>query len=277
MWPLSFVEVLGPNVKWGARALRTHAHWQAVTVFDLAGSSSQPECTACPFDSPGLVLAWKCGRSADLKYSSLIREGAMKTSDLKTTLSAVRGSLGPSWPLFLVSSAIYSNTVFKNTHWASTPGEEAKFVKRMALAPATYLKLSEKLGKEEAYEVMEQILVPVGVDDMQSFVGSVPGMTAMERLLAFNEAYDSEGATQFMEKEVLRQDDSTCHFVIKRCVAWEFLQEAGTPELTRLFCESDHVFFPNAFPEFEFTRGDSRDNTLAYGNNQCEYLFKKKA
>jgi hypothetical protein len=201
----------------------------------------------------------------------------MKTSDLKVTLSAVRGSLGPSWPLLLVRSGIYSNKVFKNTHWASTPGEEAKFVKRMAIAPATYLKLGEKLGKEKAYEVMEQILVTVGVDDMQGFVDNSPGMTAMERLLAFNEAYEAGGATQFMEKEVLQQDDSTCHFVITRCVAWDFMQEAGTPELTRLLCESDHVFFPKAFPEFEFTRGDSRENTLAYGNSQCEYLFNKKA
>jgi hypothetical protein len=203
----------------------------------------------------------------------------MKTSELKHIRSAVKGSLGPSWPVFLASSGLHSNTVFKNTHWASTHGEEAKFVKRMAIAPAVYLKLSKRLGKEKAYEVMEQILVPISVDDTQSFVdkGGSSGKTAMERLLAWNEAYDTEGATRFMEKEVLQQDDSTLHFVFKRCVVWDFMQEAGTPELTRLFCESDHVFFPKAFPEFEFTRGDSRENTLAYGNSQCEYLFKKKA
>ena len=85
----------------------------------------------------------------------------------------------------------YNNTVFKNTHWASTPGEESKFVKRMAIAPAIYLKLSERLGKEKAYEVMEQMFVAVSVEDLQSFLdtsGSY-GKTAMERLLAFNEAY----------------------------------------------------------------------------------------
>jgi hypothetical protein len=58
---------------------------------------------------------------------------------------------------------------------------------------------------------------------------------------------------------------------------WDFMQEAGTPELTRIFCASDHEFSPKAFPEFEFSRGDSPENTLAYGKTRCEYLFKKKA
>lgn len=201
----------------------------------------------------------------------------MNTNDIKLIRAAFKESLGPSWPLWLARSGLYSSTVFKNTHWASTPGEESKFVKRMAIAPAAYLKLSERFGKEKAYTVMERALVPVSVDDMQGFVGSSAGMTAMERLLAFLEAYNTKGATQFNDKEVLQQDDSTCHFVVKRCVVWDFMQEAGTPGLTRIFCESDHVFFPKAFPEFEFTRGESRENTLAYGNSQCECLFKKKA
>jgi hypothetical protein len=202
----------------------------------------------------------------------------MKTNDIKVIRSALKESLGLSWPLFLAKCGIYSNTVFKNTHWASTPGEESKFVKRMAIAPAIYLKLSERLGKEKAYEVMEQMFVAVSVEDLQSFLdtsGSY-GKTAMERLLAFNEAYDTKGATRFMEKDVLRQDENTCHFIVKRCVVWDFMQEAGVPELTKPFCESDHVFFSKAFPEFEFSRGASRENTLAYGRSQCECLFEKK-
>lgn len=202
----------------------------------------------------------------------------VKISEIKHIRSAVKDDLGPSWPLFLVRSGMYSNTVFKKSHWASTAGEESKFVKRLAFAPAAYLKLSERIGKEKAYKIMEQILLASSVDDLQAFVDpdSSADKTAMERLLAWNDAYDTEGANRFMEKEVLQQDDSTYHYVHKRCVVWDFMQEAGTPELTRIFCESDHEFFPKVFPELEFTRGDSRENTLAYGNNQCEYLFKKK-
>jgi hypothetical protein len=128
----------------------------------------------------------------------------IKISEIKHIRSAVKDELGPSWLLFLARSGIYSNTVFKKTHWASTPGEESKFVKRLAFAPAAYLKLSERVGKEKAYKMMEQALLPYSVDDLQAFVDPDSAeRTAMERLLDFNNAYDSKGATRFMEKEVL--------------------------------------------------------------------------
>jgi hypothetical protein len=59
-------------------------------------------------------------------------------------------------------------------------------------------------------------------------------------------------------------------------IEYDFFTEVGTPELTRLFCEVDREFFPRAFPDLRFYRGDSWENTIAYGKNQCEFIFETK-
>lgn len=53
-------------------------------------------------------------------------------------------------------------------------------------------------------------------------------------------------------------------------------QETGTPELARLLCESDNEFWPQRCPDFEFHRGDSWENTIAYGREQCDFIFEQK-
>jgi hypothetical protein len=56
-----------------------------------------------------------------------------------------------------------------------------------------------------------------------------------------------------------------------------YVEETGTPELTQLFCEVDIEFFSQAFPEFKFHRGDSVENTVAYGKDHCDFIFEKKS
>jgi len=98
----------------------------------------------------------------------------------------------------------------------------------------------------------------------------------MERLMAFNNLMDQKGAPRFNKREYVKQDENICHFLITRCVFNDFFAETGTSELTKLFCEVDHRFFPEAFPDFRFHRGDSWENTIAYGKDHCEFVFEKK-
>ncbi|EHP85466.1 L-2-amino-thiazoline-4-carboxylic acid hydrolase [Methanotorris formicicus] len=65
------------------------------------------------------------------------------------------------------------------------------------------------------------------------------------------------------------------HFIIKECIFHDFFTGVGIPELTKLFCEIDKVFFSKAFPEFEFHRNGSWENTIAYGKDFCELMQKK--
>jgi hypothetical protein len=68
-----------------------------------------------------------------------------------------------------------------------------------------------------------------------------------------------------------------CHFAITRCVFNDFFTAVGTPELTRLFCDVDRRFFPEAFPGLRFHRGGSWENTIACGQDHCEFVFERRA
>ena len=125
---------------------------------------------------------------------------------------------------------------------------------------------------------MENILVPIGCAEQWDHLSAidVAGKSPMDQLRAFNERMDEQGGPRFNVREVLRQDDEICHFTITRCVFYDFFAESGTPELTELFCEVDRRFFPEAFPGLRFHRGGSWDNTIAYGDDHCEFVFEQK-
>jgi len=87
---------------------------------------------------------------------------------------------------------------------------------------------------------------------------------------------EQTAADRFNVREYLIVDETTCHYILKRCVAHDFFSEAGTPDLTRFFCQGDELLFTEAFPDLEFTRGDSWENTIAYRKDHCEYMLKLK-
>lgn len=95
-------------------------------------------------------------------------------------------------------------------------------------------------------------------------------------MMAFHDLMDEKGAPRFNTRIYKDKTESCCHFVITRCVLKDFFAEVGAPELTKFFCEVDRRFFTEAFPDFNFHRGDSWENTIAYGKPECEFIFDKK-
>ena len=202
----------------------------------------------------------------------------MKIQEAKIIKSVLGKEIGWSWPLFLVKSLIKGNAIFRKTHWAKAKGGESEFVKRFSLASAVYVGLGGKIGKEKAFEVVKKILVPIGVNEQWNHLDSLhlSENTGMARLMAFHSLMDKKGAPQFNKREYVKQNGNICHFTITRCVFYDFFTDVGTPELTKLFCEVDSEFFPGAFPDFKFGRGNSWENTIAYGKDHCDFIFTKK-
>ena len=202
----------------------------------------------------------------------------MKIKEAKIIKSVLSEEIGWSWPLFLVKSLIKGKAIFRKTRWAKTKSAESKFVKRFSLACAVYVGLGEKIGKEKAFEVVKSILVPIGVNEQWNHLNSLrlSKNTGMARLMAFHNLMDKKGAPQFNRREYVKQNSNICYFIITRCVFYDFFTEAGTPELTKLFCEVDREFFPAAFPDFKFDRGSSWENTIAYGKEHCDFIFTEK-
>ena len=194
--------------------------------------------------------------------------------------AALSHDLGWSWPWFLLRSLRRGAAVFRATRWAApdAPAGEARYTRRLALAAALYLGLTERLGPERALEVMRRILVPLGYATIRQAYDSfhLSHLSGMARLLAFRSNMEEREEDRYNTREYLASDDTTCHYVITRCLVHEFFTEAGTPALTKLICAADEAFYPQAFPDFTFSRGDSWENTIAYGKDRCEYILVHK-
>jgi hypothetical protein len=203
----------------------------------------------------------------------------MKLKEIQIIKSILSASIGWSWPVVLLKALTRKNAVFSKTRWSNTRGSESEFVKRISVAPALYIELGERIGRDKAFEVMEELLVSIGCEEQWDHLNSmdVAKGAGMKQLMAFNKLMDQKGAPRFNKREYVRQDENVCHFLITRCVFNDFFTEAGTPELTKLFCQVDRKFFPEAFPDFTFHRGDSWENTIAYGKDHCEFVFQKKS
>ena len=203
----------------------------------------------------------------------------MKPREIQIIGSTLSACVGWSWPLVVLKALRGKNVLFDKSHWPKTRGPEAQFVKRISLAPALYLELAERIGKDKAFQTVEQILVPIGCAEQWDHLHAIDltGQSPMERLRAFNERMDRKGSPRFNRREVVRQDGKMCHFLITRCVFNDFFTEVDTPELTGLFCDVDRRFFPEAFPGLRFHRGGSWENTIACGQDHCEFVFERRA
>jgi hypothetical protein len=203
----------------------------------------------------------------------------MKLKETQIITSILRTRIGWSFPILILKAMVRKKAVFRKTRWSSIPGSESEFVKRISLAPALYVELEKKVGREGAFEVMDDLLVSVGCNEQWGHLNALDVLegTAMARLMAFNKCMDQAGTPRFNKRGYVEQNERICHFLITRCIFYDFFSEAGTPELTKAFCEVDRRFFPEAFPEFRFHRGDSWENTIAYGKDHCEFIFEKKA
>lgn len=156
--------------------------------------------------------------------------------------------------------------------------EEMAFVKRLPLVSAFYLELVGISDTKKAINTMRSIIVPVGVNESMKGFRTLKDhySTPMEYLISYLDYIDEKGAGRFCSREYAKKNDHVCHRIVTKCPFHGFFSDAGTPELTQLFCEVDRVFYEKAFPGLVFHRGDSWKNTIASGKNHCDFIFELK-
>jgi len=201
----------------------------------------------------------------------------MNFNEMNIIKSVLQKELGWSWLIFLLKCLIKKRGVYNQTHYAKETGVESEFAKRISISTAIYQALSRRVGKDRAFQIMREIIVPIGtreqLDNLEKW--SVAQKKGMEQLLAFYKAMGKGGIGQLVQRTITRKTDGIFSYQVRYCFFNRFYQEAGTPELTRLFCEVDIEFFSRAFPEFNFHRGDSLENTVAYGKDHCTFVFER--
>ena len=202
----------------------------------------------------------------------------MKVREFSKISSCLRRELGWSWPFFLVKCLLDEKKIFNQTRWAGETGVEAAFARRLSISAAVFKRLAGRFGKDKTLEVMRKILVPIGIEEQLGNldIWGVSGKNGMDKLLTFYDGMGKGGVGQFVQRTIIDKSDSVLHFQARNCFFDRFYRDAGTPELTQLFCEVDIEFFTRAFPDFRFYRGDSLENTVAYGREYCTFIFEKK-
>jgi hypothetical protein len=201
----------------------------------------------------------------------------MKTKEIKITGTVLSQEIGRSWPAFLVKCLLRKKSVFEKNHRAAVKGAESELMSSLSLVIAVYSELQVKLGREKALEIMRKIIIPIGYNKVLKLLQPLRSVhkDPMELLVSYLELVDQKGVGRFAERE-MNHDGNTCHRVVTKCPFYGFFAEAGTPEITGLFCEVDNEFYSKEFPEFRFHRNGSWENTIAYGKDHCEFVFERK-
>jgi hypothetical protein len=202
----------------------------------------------------------------------------MKAGEIRIMASVLSSEIGWSWSLLLLKCLISKSSIFNATHWAGREDDEARFAKRLCLTVALYRGLIDRIGRDRAFEAMRRILVPIGCQEQLGHVSSLnPDRAhAMDKLWAFYEFMGTGGVGRFVDRSLVEKTDDLLEYEVKGCFFDRFYREVEMPELTQFFCEVDAEFFPKAFPEFEFHRGSSMENTVAYGEDHCRFVFERK-
>lgn len=200
----------------------------------------------------------------------------MKFKEIRIAGSVLSEEIGWSWPLFLIRILIRKTNIFRNTHWSKVKGAESTFVRRLSILSAMYLELNSRSNAERSLEIMRKVVIPIGLNESMTVFRSlkISNKDPLELLISYLDLVDENGAGRFCNREYPKKNSNTCHRVVTKCPFHSFFSEAGTPEVTRLFCEVDKEFYAQAFPELKFHRGSSWENTIAYGKDHCDFVFE---
>ncbi len=190
--------------------------------------------------------------------------------------SGLRNQVGWRWPQVVIGGLVDGRALFNRTHWArpDAPTDEARYLKRLSPLAGFYSQLLHRAGRERALAAMRQVMASIPLLQNELAKVDLAGLSGIDRLMAFRRHMEALDADHFNARVYRELDQHTCHYTITRCAPYDFLSEIGMPELATLFCEGDEHFYPQAFPEIEFSRGDSWQNTIARGHHCCEYAFR---
>ncbi len=198
------------------------------------------------------------------------RETAVITSVLKD-------ELGFLWLPVLIKSALKKNRLLKDTKWSHDRSAEGKFARRLSILAALYMILKERYDQGTAFRILGRIIVPVGCcEQWQNLRGlNVGDRRGYERLKAFYNFMGEGGSGQFVKRRLSSDTEGLVQYEVRECLFARFFKEMGMLEVASLFCKIDRSFFPTAIPDYSFSRGDSWENSAAYGKDHCVFRFEK--
>ncbi len=137
-------------------------------------------------------------------------------------------------------------------------------IKQFDLAARFAKEMYAELGKERALEILakayEKLAIETGRNEIEK-LGSNSFDAWCERC--------KRNAARSPDSEVVEATDKYVQMKITRCISAEAFESLGTPELCRVYCDSDWAMIKAFNPKMTLVR----TKTLANGDECCDHRW----
>ena len=201
----------------------------------------------------------------------------MRKIETKIMVFVLKEELGFFWFFFLMRSVLKKRTMLKGTKWFHDKSAEGIFARRLSVLAALYKVLQEKFDRGVAFRILSRIIVPAGCCEQWTNLKNlnVGNECGYKRLKVFYDFMGEGGSGQFVKRTLASNTEKLVQYEVRECFFARFFKEMGMLELASLFCKVDRSFFPTAIADYSLSRGDSWNNSAAYGKDHCIFRFER--
>ena len=200
------------------------------------------------------------------------KETIAKPSTFFILLGVIKGYI--SNPLLFL---ILSKLSFKRYLISFSIDLPQDFIKEYAFIAWIYKRLTKKIGREKAYEILRASILTTGIAVQQANFRNVEVERNFENLISFQKRAKENGSTKLNKMEIISETKYIYEFRVTKCTFYELFNFLGVPELTKIFCSIDNAIFCSYLPEKIIFHRNGIGNTIAEGNEYCEFVISKES
>lgn len=150
------------------------------------------------------------------------------------------------------------------------------FIESTGLIAWIYIRLSDKIGQEKAFEVIRASVLTSGFAVQQANFRNVEALRSFNNLKKFQKRTSNEGSTKLNTVEIIEETERKYEFRVTRCAFYELFNFLNVPELTSIICSIDNAIFNTYLPEELIFHRNGLNKTMYHGNKYCEFVIEKE-
>lgn len=175
-------------------------------------------------------------------------------------------------PILFFIKTILTFKRFKKTIKMDLPTE---FINSTGLIAWLYIRLKEKVGKENAYEIIRATILCSGLAVQQANFRNVEEERTFENLVKYQKRVKNEGTTKLNKMEIIEETDGRYVYKVTKCMFYELFKSLEVPELTRVMCSIDNAIFNSYLPEKVTFHRNGINNRMVDGALECMFVMEK--
>jgi len=175
-------------------------------------------------------------------------------------------------PVMFFLSSVISFKKYRRRLNSNLPKD---FLNSSGLIAWLYIRLKEKVRKEEAYEIIRTAVLCSGLAVQQSNFRNVEDKRTFENLIKNQKNAKENGSTKLNEMKIIEESDNRYIFKVTKCMFYDFFSSQGVPELTKIMCSIDNAIFSSYLPERIIFHRNGVGNRISDGSKECLFFVEK--